>query len=769
MSKKRKTYLVLGIVVLLVACLTGAVVLNFMRDKSSKTDKKVTKKTYQATGDISWYDEGVKEYTIMTAEQLLGMAELSHQEVNFKGKTVKLGANIVYNEGDAVEWAENAPENEWIGITGFAGTFDGQGHTISGLYADVSEESMAVFVKAEGCVISDFRLLNSYYSVEGDEVVGGIVSRGGATVRRVYTDVIIDCDGWYAGGIFGDIIYDSASTVEECWFDGKINITGRYGGGIAGVAVRGYATISHCLNTGSITSTFDGEKSAAIGGISGIAGTEMLMADCLNVGEVVSVNGRPEVGSVIGVITDKVSVQSVWATEESSVTTVGNVGTDGKLTGMVRTNVSESMKGVDGYSRTDLDFEKYWAVVEDGTPVLAYFAENVPEISGDIVRTWAADTSWFDATKPEYVLTTPEQLLGLTCLSQSGEMFYGKVIRLGADIVYNTEDASKYENKAPLNIWYPIKDFYGMFDGQGHTISGLYAVGENNVGLFDTIASKAAVKNMKITNSYFHCTELKGNKGAGGLAGAGGGTISDIYVDAIISGDGFWAGGILGALNQNGSISNCWFAGKVTVGSKYGGGIVGGSLKYKGKIATEGTIEHCLNTGIVCKNKKDTFVSALGGIIGCVVGNTMSINDCFNSGLVTSARIAAGTFDEIGSITGCIASSSKCKIDHSWATAESCGKTIFSLKDDADYTISVCSTATTESLKGYGACYLTTLDFSKYWTPVSDGTPVLKTFASKLLGTNGNKTADTSWYKKNAKTYVLDSVEDLYGFAALSS
>ena len=761
MNKKKETYLLVGIIAVLLISILGALAYKFIPRETGVKDN--GDKHYSVTGDISWYDENEKEYTITTAEQLLGLAELS-QQVSFKGKTVKLGADIIYNEGDATSWKEEAPENEWIAIVNYEGTFDGQGHTISGLYANVWGESMGMFVNAQGAVIQDFKLVNSYYSMSGDDAVGGIVAKGGATVKRVYTDIIIDCDGWYAGGIFATVQYDGTSEIEECWFDGEINMTGRYGSGIVAASYEGETTIKHCLNTGSVTSTFEGILSAGIGGICGVTKATMHISDCLNIGEIVSTNNRPEVGSVIGVSTGKTTMESAWAAEESSVTGVGS----GLTTGCARTVALETLSGYGGYLRTDLDFDTYWAVVEEDTPILAYFADTVPSIDKTMVRTWGIDLSWYDKKQSQYLITTPEQLLGLAVLSKGGETFYGKIVRLGADIVCNTGAATKYAKEIPLNGWIPIKNFYGMFDGQGHTISGLYASGRDHMGFFAATSPKAVVQNLKITNSYFHCTAETGNKGAGGLSGSGGGTISNIYVDAIVVHDGAYAGGILGAMNQNGSISNCWFAGKVTVGNKFGGGIVGVAFN-QGKTITKGTIEHCLNTGTIYKEKEAKSTSTLGGIIGATIGSTMTINDCFNSGIVTSARIKAGTFDEVGSIIGCIGSSSTCKVDNVWATIESASKTIYTLKEDSEYTIGACNSVTEAGLEGYRACYMTTLDFSKYWTAVSNGTPMLKTFAKTVLKANGYKQPDTSWYKRSASTYVLDSVEDFYGFAALTT
>ena len=69
---------------------------------------------------------------------------------NFLGKKVKLCADIVLNEGNAADWEQTAPENNWMPIgfcndaaaweecPSFNGTFDGQGHTISGMYTNTT-------------------------------------------------------------------------------------------------------------------------------------------------------------------------------------------------------------------------------------------------------------------------------------------------------------------------------------------------------------------------------------------------------------------------------------------------------------------------------------------------------------------------------------------------------------------------------------------------------------------------------------------------------
>ena len=113
--------------------------------------------TTTITADTSWYNNSDTEFTINTAEALYGLAELCNGGNTFEGKTIKLGKDIVVNKAsmdpNADEYAESgawatAEENfvQWIPIGGgngtnsdavakqFAGTFDGQGLTITGLY-----------------------------------------------------------------------------------------------------------------------------------------------------------------------------------------------------------------------------------------------------------------------------------------------------------------------------------------------------------------------------------------------------------------------------------------------------------------------------------------------------------------------------------------------------------------------------------------------------------------------------------------------------------
>lgn len=71
--------------------------------------------------DTSWYNTTDKKFTISTAEQLYGFAELCNSGNKFTGQTVILGADITVNEGKATDWAKgiNVPAiNRWTPIGG---------------------------------------------------------------------------------------------------------------------------------------------------------------------------------------------------------------------------------------------------------------------------------------------------------------------------------------------------------------------------------------------------------------------------------------------------------------------------------------------------------------------------------------------------------------------------------------------------------------------------------------------------------------------------
>ena len=113
---------------------------------------------------------------------------------------------------------------------------------------------------------------------------------------------------------------------------------------------------------------------------------------------------------------------------------------------------------------------------------------------------------------------------------------------LTADITVNTgvlqSDGSLADDTSIFRSWAPIgfndlRIYTGIFDGQGHTVSGLYVddASTNFVGLFGCAGTSSSVSNVGGVDSYFN-----GNNNVGGVCGYSNGKITNCYNKVKVSG-----------------------------------------------------------------------------------------------------------------------------------------------------------------------------------------------------------------------------------------
>ena len=183
-------------------------------------------------------------------------------------------------------------------------------------------------------------------------------------------------------------------------------------------------------------------------------------------------------------------------------------------------------------------------------------------------------------------------------------------------------------NEGTFKEWTPIatsaSPYTGIFDGQNHTISGLYFNQEDSydAGLFGRNNGKIA--NAGILDSYFY-----GTSKVGGVCGNNyTGTITNCYNTGSVSGFGT-LGGVSG-YNYTGSITNCYNTGNVSGSSGFVGGVSGCNSK--------GTIINSYNAGSV------SGLECVGGVSGD--NDTGSITDCYNIGSVS------GSEGNVGGVNG---------------------------------------------------------------------------------------------------------------------
>ena len=149
-------------------------------------------------------------------------------------------------------------------ITGFTGTFDGNGHTVT-LDITASTANVGLFSKlAGGAVVKNVKVDGT---VSGTEGVAGIAAQAnGATISGCINCAIISATGRYVGGIVGKL---RGGTVENCYNTGAISSSrDRKGvnlGGIAGY-IDSNGSVKNCYNSGTTSVTADTSNYAAIAG-----------------------------------------------------------------------------------------------------------------------------------------------------------------------------------------------------------------------------------------------------------------------------------------------------------------------------------------------------------------------------------------------------------------------------------------------------------------------------------------------------------------------
>ena len=156
------------------------------------------------------------------------------------------------------EWTPFNPASGAV-TEAYAGTFDGDGHTIKGLKINSEASNQGLF---------------------------GVIN--GATVKNLNVEGNVTSSNNYVGGIVGKV---QQGTIENCSFRGTVTTTksGGYAGGITGTTVAQTTQISGCVNTGSITG-------GTAGGIVGYA-KYTTIESCYNTG---AINGTTYSGGIVG-------------------------------------------------------------------------------------------------------------------------------------------------------------------------------------------------------------------------------------------------------------------------------------------------------------------------------------------------------------------------------------------------------------------------------------------------------------------------------------
>ena len=235
-----------------------------------------------AAEDLGYiYDSNTKTYTVYNADGLMNIAELVNG-----GKTdinITLTADIDLTGKD---WTPIGTDYD----NSYKGTFDGGGHTITGLTFTTNDEYAGLF---------------------------GWLNRAG-TVKNVVMEGVQITSNQIYGGSIGGVVGSGWGTIENCSVSGSVSGT-VYVGGVVGVQIGG--SITGCSSSATVKGTVD------VGGVAGQTNSSATLTACYATGNVIiEMDPKKNIagGSLVGMNAGS-SLLACYAT--------GNVTSTGSSTG----------------------------------------------------------------------------------------------------------------------------------------------------------------------------------------------------------------------------------------------------------------------------------------------------------------------------------------------------------------------------------------------------------------------------------------------------
>ena len=292
-------------------------------------------------------------------------------------------------------------------------------------------------------------------------------------------------------------------------------------------------------------------------------------------------------------------------------------------------------------------------------------APNIPEYSGYKFKGWSNEIfnvtesisvrAIYEATQFEsgngtatspYVISNKEQLNLFSKLANSSDEYASAYYILKNDIIYNDmadfehwgNDNRTNEQNKPDNVWTPVgseaRPFKGNFNGNAHSILGIYIFDMNSYSGFFGYAENADIYSLGIDQMYVKTEKYY----AGGIVGK--------YVNSS---------------NESHKIYSCYVKDSTIIASSICGGIVG-ELENTEK-NSETKITDCYSVGCYVYS---LWESVAGGLAGKVTssGGTLLIKYCYTFNYVFihgSVGMNVGHF--IGTFTPNTENNAYCEIN----------------------------------------------------------------------------------------------------------
>ena len=498
--------------------------------------------------------------------------------------------------------------------SGYEGTFDGQGHTISGLYFNNKDLDMVGLFGQNVGTIKNVGIVDSYFY--GSVFVGGVCGGNseGGTITGCYNTGTVSGSS-YVGGVCGD---NDGATITGCYNTGAVSGSVNYVGGVCG-----------CNKTATITGGCN--KTATI--------TGCYTNNC-------GVCGANEEGTITGDCGEKSDNEF----RDGTVCTLLN-------NALKKANASVRFYQGENYPKLFMNVPTHIEGV--------YQISNKEELYAFALLVNNGETS-------ANAVLTADITVNTGVLKSDGTLNNNvSGFETWTPIGFGFEYKGTFDGKG-----YTVSGLY--FNDSSKEKVGLFGYVDSggkisNVGVLDSYfefsmfgGGVCGRNDGEISNCYNSSTvvETSGNGFAGGVCGYNvGGKVLNSYNNGIISGS-TNTGGVCGKNQSNGEITNCYNSGTVsgkgeviqiagvcgyndsncTISGCYNTGTVSGKNSCGVCGDNYGTVKNCYNTGTVDGQ------NVCGGV--CSTNNSGTITSCYNRGVVN------GTGGYVGGICGNIGSSS---------------------------------------------------------------------------------------------------------------
>ncbi len=571
---------------------------------------------------LEWEGAGTEDdpyqiWNIGQMDMLASKVNATSDYQDYKGKNFKLMADLDYG-GDNTGGDDDYENYTTVGgVHYFQGTFDGNGHTISGIVIKQykSNLSQGIFGHINGgAIIKNLTLSNSYIFAKYD--VAGIAGTSGypdqnATIEncRVVNSTIIGKEK------VGGITANTEGRIINCHVADDVYVTPYYNendrayfGGIAGYSNRAY--IRECTSSVNIKYNNDNREVQYVGGIlGGISGAyTTIVQNCLYLGNIIEGNGMHGNGDMIGAIVGNANDMSKLALENNFYTKEG-------LGGVYQEDVTDKNGAVLAKIATEGDDLVVYggkATVTHANGITVYpngLAYNSKfYYVGDIFITFEEGTGTIN---DPYLISSTAEWEKIDKILLNDVSLSGKYLKQTADINVTTMTGSNIE-----------KAFNGNYDGNGKTLN-VTLNNEADAAPFRYI-SGATIKNLKVTGTVtggIHSAGL-----VGGVAKESTNSIENCLVSAEVTSTGTHVGGIVGhATEATITITGCQFNGKLTAqeGTYSRAGLIVGWCDNGNNITEKDCFENSPESNVTCGMNFQSGSNSFSG----KVTNSYYIND----------------------------------------------------------------------------------------------------------------------------------------------